>query len=97
MKRVSVTSPLILGLKNVYSAKPQFNVKPPIQDNMCVFCPYGLHEELKLKFQFLQRDDKLLYNLLIGLPFAKTSDVEDHLKELARVKFNQLDNLREYL
>jgi hypothetical protein len=38
-----------------------------------------------------------LYNLLIGLPFAKISDVEDHLKELARVKFNQLDNLREYL
>lgn len=45
----------------------------------------------------MQREDKFLYNLIVGLPFAKIADVEDHLRELARVKFNQLENLGFYL
>jgi hypothetical protein len=35
-----------------------------------------MHEDLKIKFQFLQREDTMLYNLLIGLPFANASDLE---------------------
>jgi hypothetical protein len=47
MKRVPITNPLLLALKKAYSSKAQFNVKPPVSDNMCLFCPYNLHEELK--------------------------------------------------
>lgn len=50
MHRVPVASPLLLSLKKTYSQKPQFNIKPPISDNMCLFCPYHLHEELKDQF-----------------------------------------------
>jgi hypothetical protein len=88
LKRQSAKSALLLGLKAVFSSKPVFNVKPPLFDSTLVFCPYDLHEELKLKFSFLQRDDRVLYNLLTTLPFTKSKDVEQHLKELARVKFN---------
>ena len=83
MRRVPITSCLLLGLKKVFSQKPSFTVKPPVTDDMIMFCPYTLHEELKDKFQFLWRDDRLLYNLLAGLPFTKSVDVEEHLKELA--------------
>ena len=76
MKPQAVTAPLLLALKNNFSLKPHFNIKPPINDNVVVFCPYTLHEDLKMKFQFLQREDTILYNLLIGLPFANTSDLE---------------------
>jgi hypothetical protein len=39
-----------MALKNNFSSKPNFNIKPPISDDAIVFCPYSLHEELKLKF-----------------------------------------------
>lgn len=63
-----------------------------------VFCPYGLHEDLKAKFGFLSREERPLYQLLILLPFVESeSDLDTNLNEIRKVKFNQLDNLGEYL
>ena len=38
-------------------------------DTQILYCPYALYEELKDKFSFLQRDERFLYNIILGLPF----------------------------
>ena len=53
------------------------------------FCPYGVFEELREKFAFLQREDRTLYNLITGLPFESSIDfLNTNLRELQKVRFN---------
>ena len=80
-------------LTTKFSCKIPLTVEDPV-----IFCPYSLHEDLKSKFSFLQREERTLYQILVLLPFvASESDLETSLLEIGKVKFNQLDNLREYL
>jgi hypothetical protein len=88
MKRVPLSNPVYQGIRKFLKGS-----KATIS-----FCPYSLHEELKDKFSFIRQDDQVLYRLLIGLPFIQDSgDLELHLKDLAKVRFNNIENLREYL
>jgi len=82
MQRCPQTSALFQGVKRVLTTK--FSVKVPLTvDDPLVFCPYSLHEELKARFQFLQREERTLYQIVIALPFlVSESDLEAHLKDL---------------
>jgi hypothetical protein len=47
-----------------------------------------LHEELKEKFEFLERDEKFLYNIIINLPFeTEIDEVSSNLKELIKIDY----------
>jgi len=61
-----------------------------------VYCSYALYEELKDKFSFLLRDEKFLFNVILSLPFeTDKTELEQNLRELIRLDFKQLDNLRD--
>lgn len=68
----------------------KFSVKIPLSvEDPVVFCPYSLHEDLKARFSFLQREERPLYQILIALPLVLSEiDLEMNLKELSKVKFN---------
>lgn len=60
MQRMPLTSALLQGVKRVLTTK--FSVKIPLTvEDPVVFCPYTLHEDLKARFAFLQREEKSLY------------------------------------
>ena len=82
MQRMPLTSALYQGVKRVLTTK--FSVKIPLTvEDPVIFCPYALHEDLKARFSFLQREERTLYQLLIALPFVMNeTSLETHLKEL---------------
>jgi hypothetical protein len=47
------------------------------------FCPYGMFEDLRERFSFMQKEDSDLYSLITGLPFeTSVEDLKNNLSEL---------------
>ena len=89
---------LYKSLLRVYGKQCGQSYSPLAGETQLLFCPYALHEELKDKFSFLMRDEKFLYNLVVNLPFETDKhELEQNLRELIRLDFKQLENLRELL
>lgn len=65
----SGTENLYTALLKVYGRQYGKNWSPCAGETQILFCPYALLEEVKDKFQFLQRDEKFLYNIILNLPF----------------------------
>ena len=86
------------GLLRAFGKQHGQHFSPLNGDTQVLYCPYALFEELKEKFAFLQRDEKFLYNLILSLPFeTDKEELEQNLRELIRLDFKQLENLRELL
>ncbi len=63
-----------------------------------MYCNYSVLKDLSQKFEFLKREEPLLYQLIISLPLIENKEeLDDKLKEVARINFNQLENLKDYL
>ena len=97
MKRQPLTNPLFQAVKRVFTSVYQVKI-PLSQADPVIFCPYSLHEDLKDRFQFLQREEKAIYQIMVALPFVQSiEELEANLSDLGKVRFNQLENLREFL
>ena len=76
------------AILKVYGKQCGQNFSPTTGETQILFCPFALFEELKDKFEFLQKDEKFLYSLILQLPFeTQKEELEQNLRELIRLDF----------
>ena len=91
------SSGMLNSLLKVFGKQVGVNFTPLYGDTQLLFCSYALHEELKEKFDFLERDEKYLYNIIINLPFeTDKEEVSSNLRELIRIDYKQHENLGQF-